>query len=169
MGSFITTHASSFFMFDAEFFGKTSNLPGHSAPIQPSFGALQLLAFPKTKITFVREEISDRQWDSGKYDGAADGNSKKGFCRVFWTVEETLGELYWDPKVPILKGTEAPLSYVHSLCLLSSVNVSVFHITWLDVYQLDGRDPFTMSTYIKSTQCTPKISYHFVSYTSIKL
>ena len=30
--------------------------------------------FPQTKITFEREEISDHQWDSGKYDGATDGN-----------------------------------------------------------------------------------------------
>ena len=58
----------------AEFFGKTSNHPGDSAPLQPRFGALQLLALLKKKITFEREEISDHQWDSGKYDGAADGN-----------------------------------------------------------------------------------------------
>ena len=65
--SCITSHA--------EFFGKTSNHPGDSAPLQPRFGTLGLLDFPKTKITFEREEeISDRRWDSGKYDGAADGN-----------------------------------------------------------------------------------------------
>ena len=33
--------------------------PGDSAPLQPSFGGLRLLAFPKTKITFERKEISD--------------------------------------------------------------------------------------------------------------
>ena len=66
--SCITSHA--------EFFGKTSNHPGDSAPLQPRFGALWLLAFPKTKVTFEREEISDRKWDSGKYDGAADSNWK---------------------------------------------------------------------------------------------
>ena len=33
------------------------------SPLQPRFGALQLLAFPKTKITFEREEISDHRWD----------------------------------------------------------------------------------------------------------
>ena len=32
------------------------------------------LAFPKTKITFEREEISDHPWDSGKYNRAAGGN-----------------------------------------------------------------------------------------------
>ena len=64
--SCITSHA--------EFFGETSNHPGDSATLQPRFGVLQLLPFPKTKITFEREEISDHRWDSGKYDGAADGN-----------------------------------------------------------------------------------------------
>ena len=58
----------------AEFFGETSNHPGDSAPIQPRFGALWLLAFPKTKVTFERKEISDGWWDSGEYGGAADGN-----------------------------------------------------------------------------------------------
>ena len=32
-----------------------------SAPLQPRFGVLQLLAFPKTKIAFEREEISDHK------------------------------------------------------------------------------------------------------------
>ena len=70
-------------MSHAVFFGETSNHPGDSAPLQPRFGALRLLAFPKTKITFEREEILDYPSDSGKYDGAADGDSNKGFCRVF--------------------------------------------------------------------------------------
>ena len=58
----------------AELFGKTSNHPGDSAPLQPTFATQQLLAFRKTKIAFEKEEISDRWWDSGKYDGAADGD-----------------------------------------------------------------------------------------------
>ena len=60
-------------MSGAQFFGETSNHPGDLVSLQPRFGALQLLAFPKTEISFEREEISDCQWDSGKYDGAADG------------------------------------------------------------------------------------------------
>ena len=59
-----------------EFFGETSNHPRDSV-LQPRFGALQLLAFPKTKITFEREEISDLWWGSRKLDGAADGNWEK--------------------------------------------------------------------------------------------
>ena len=67
-------HASSCVTSCVEFFGKTSNHPGDSAPLQPGFGTLRLLAFPKTKIIFKREEISDHWWDSGNYDGAADGD-----------------------------------------------------------------------------------------------
>ena len=39
----------------AEFFCETANHPRDSALLQPRFGTLQLLAFPKTKITFERE------------------------------------------------------------------------------------------------------------------
>ena len=45
-------------MSHAEFFRETSNHPGGSAPLQPRFGVPRLLAFPKTKISFEREEIS---------------------------------------------------------------------------------------------------------------
>ena len=45
----------------AGFFDETSNHPGDSAPLQPKFGTLRLLALPKTKITFEREEISERR------------------------------------------------------------------------------------------------------------
>ena len=75
-----------------EFFGKTSNRLDDSATLQPRFGTLWLLAFPKTKITFEREEIfftifslyvfsvyffidgfiSNHQQDSGKYNREAD-------------------------------------------------------------------------------------------------
>ena len=58
----------------AEFFGKTSNHSGDSALLQPRFSALWLLVFPKTKITFEREEISGHWWDSRKYNRAADGD-----------------------------------------------------------------------------------------------
>ena len=83
-------------MSHSEFFGETSNHPCDSAPQQPRFGALRHLTFPKTKITFEREEIQ--------------------------TIEEIqenmigqlmmIGRTMLDPKVPTLKGTEASLSYV---------------------------------------------------------
>ena len=50
-----------------------------------------------------------------------------------------IGRTVWGPKVPTLKVTEASLSYVQSLLyLLSSlINVSIFHITWLDTFCTD--------------------------------
>ena len=67
--SCITSHA--------EFFDETSN---HSAPLQPRFGILWLLAFPQTKSTFEREEISDR-------------STGQMMMIPLWTVEKMLGEL----------------------------------------------------------------------------
>ena len=67
-------HACSCFTSYAEFFGKTSNHPGDPAPLLSRFGALQLLASPKTKSIFEREEISDHWWNLGNYNGTDDGD-----------------------------------------------------------------------------------------------
>ena len=41
------------------FFGKESHHPGLSAPLQPRFGSLRHLAFPKAKIAVEREVICE--------------------------------------------------------------------------------------------------------------
>ena len=46
-----------FYSSRAGFCGKASHHPGLSAPLQPIFGSLWLLAFPKAKITTEKEEI----------------------------------------------------------------------------------------------------------------
>ena len=48
-----------FYSSRAGFFGKASHHPGLSAPLQPRFGSLRLLAFPKAKIAVVREQICE--------------------------------------------------------------------------------------------------------------
>ena len=84
------------------------------------FGALQLLFFPKTKITFEREEISLCQRDSEK-------------CRMRQLT------VMWGPKVLTLKGTEASLSYVQCSRYLESslVNASIFYIIYLETLWTD--------------------------------
>ena len=67
-------HACSCITSLEEFFGETSNHPGDSVSLQPRLDTMWLLAFPQSKITFEREEISDHRWELGKYNGAADGN-----------------------------------------------------------------------------------------------
>ena len=67
-------HSCSGITSPAEFFWWNIKSLGDSAPKEPRFGALGLLTFPQTKITFERGEISDHWWDSGKYDAADDGD-----------------------------------------------------------------------------------------------
>ena len=73
IGSFITAMCLLMHHVSCRIFGETPNHSGDSAPLWPRLGTQRLLAFPKTKITFEREGISDYPWDSGKYNGAADG------------------------------------------------------------------------------------------------
>ena len=107
----------------AEFFCETSSHPGDSVPLHPRFGALWLLAFPKTKVTFEREEIQ-----------TIDEIQENMMGQLM-----AIGKTMWGPKVPTLKGTEVSLSYVR--CFLyfisSSVNASVFHSIWLDTFWSD--------------------------------
>ena len=116
-------HTHSPISFGVEVFVETSNRPGDSAPLLPRFGARRLLAFPKIKIAFEREEISDHWWDLGKYDGAADGN-----CENYVRSQGTY-----------LEGDRGII--VLCTCFLyivsSSINVSIFHITWLDTFWTD--------------------------------
>ena len=50
-----------------------------------------------------------------------------------------VGRTVWCPKLPTLKGTEVSSSYVQRFLYLvsSSINVSIFHITWLDAFWTD--------------------------------
>ena len=90
-------------------------------PLQPRYGAPWLLAFPKTKITFEKQEISDHWRYSGKYDGS------------WWW----LGELHEVPKVPTLKGTEVSSSYVQCFLYLVSSSINVYFSCYMDGYLLD--------------------------------
>ena len=114
-------HAHSCIM-SPQFSGETSNHPGDSAPLQHRSGALRLLAFLKTKITFEREEISDHEWDSGKYDRAADGD---------WENCVRSQGAYFEGDWGIIV-----------LCTMFlvpfSINVSILQINYVAGYFLDG-------------------------------
>ena len=118
IGSFITTTLLLMHHVSCRVIWWKNKSPKWLSPLQPTFGALWLLAFPKTKIIFEREETTDWWWDSGKYGD-------------WGTV--------WGPKVPTLKGTEASLSYVPCFLYLvsCSVSVSIFHMMWLNTFWTD--------------------------------
>ena len=125
--SCITSHA--------EFFGETSNHPGDSSPLHPTFGALRLLAFPKTKSPL----------------------KGKRFQTIDEIQENTIGQLMatgravWGPMVPTLKGTKASLSYVQciffSKCLFFTLHgwipsgqtsyiTDILYITGINLWQV---------------------------------
>ena len=91
--------------------------------LQPRFGALQLLLFQKLKSPL----------------------KGKRFQTIHEIQENTMGQLMatrrtvWGLKVLILEGTEVSWSYVQCFLYLvcSSINVSVFHRTWLDTFWTD--------------------------------
>ena len=74
IGSFITTMRPLLHHISCSFLVKHQITQVTQPPLQLRFGAMWILAFPKTKITFGREQISDHWWDSGKYNETADGN-----------------------------------------------------------------------------------------------
>ena len=123
-----------------QFFCETSSDPGDSAPLQPRFGALRLLAFPKTKINFEREVISDCRWDSGKWDGTADGD---------W---ENCGR----SQGACFEGDWGIIVLCTMFLVSPSINISIFHITRLDAFWTDLTCALTKGV---SGRYSDKLSY----------
>ena len=99
-----------------QFFGKTSNNLGDSAPLQPCDFCL----FPKLKSPL-----------KGKRFHTVDNIQENATGQLMET-----GRTLWGPKVPTLKGTEVSLSYIQCFLYLvsSSINVSIFHIALLEAF-----------------------------------
>ena len=121
-GFLMTTHPLMHLASYRVFWGNIKSSRWHS-PLQTRFGALWLLAFPQTKITFEREEISDHQWVSGKLDRAADGD---------WENCVRSQGAYFEGDWGIII-----LYTMFLVSLSSSVNISIFHMTWLDTFWTD--------------------------------
>ena len=90
-----------------------------------------------TKPRYSSDLVPYDFWLFSKLKSPLKGNR---FRIVAESQENMLGQLMvigrtvWGSKVPTLKGTQVALSYIQ--CFLypisSSINVSIFHITWLD-------------------------------------
>ena len=102
--------------------GFCQNIESHKTSNHTRSATLRLLGFPKTKITSEKEGISDGQWDSGKYNGAADGHRENYVRSQGAYIEEDQG-----------------IIVLCTMFLVSSpINVSIFHITWLDTSLTDN-------------------------------
>ena len=119
-GSFITTHSLMHHISCRVFWWNIKSPRWFSPPTAHIWHPVTF-AFPNTKITFEREEISVCQWDSGKYNRAADGDWENCVRSQGPYLEEDWG-----------------VTVLYTMLLVSSsINVSIFHITWLDTYWTD--------------------------------
>ena len=109
-------HACSCITSHTEFFVETSDHPLTQPHYSPDFASCDFWLFSKLKAPLKGKRFECRR-DSGKYSGAADGDSIKGFCSVL-NSGRNAGRTVWGAKVPTLKGTEASLSYVQSFLYL---------------------------------------------------
>ena len=105
-------HSCSWIKSRAEFFGETSNHPGDSAPLQPRFGALRLLAFPKTKITFEREEIL---------------YCRMRFRKIWWGSWWQLGELCEVPRCLLWRGLRHHCPMYSVSCIFNNCVFFILH------------------------------------------
>ena len=126
IGSFITTTRLLMYQVSRRVFRWNIKSPRWLSPSTAQIWQPAISGFSqnyKTKITFENEEISEHQWDSGKwkYDGPADGY-RENWVRSHGAYFE--GD--WGITVPCTM-----------FLVSSSINVSLFHITWLDTFWTD--------------------------------
>ena len=136
-------HASAHVSRLLQFFGKTSSHPGNSAPYSPDVAPCDFWLFPKLKSPLKGKRFQTINEIQENVKGQV----------------MAMGRTVWGPKVPIVKGTEASLSYVQCFLYLvsSSVIVSIFQITWLD-------NIWTDLVYIQGlAQITPSFYYKIIS------
>ena len=134
-GSFITTMCLLTHHLSGRIFWPNIKSPRWLSPPATQTWCPAILAFPKMKITFEREEISDHQWDSGKYDEAANGDSTKDFAECFeqW---KRCWEKWVKSQGAYFEG-DWGIIVLCTLFLVSCINVSIFDITWLDTFWTD--------------------------------
>ena len=115
----VTAHASCLM----QFFGEISNHPGGSGPYSPDLVPCEFWLFQKLKLPL-----------KGKRFQIVDEIQENITVQLM-----VIGRTLWGPKVPTLKVTEASLSYVQCFLYLmsSSINVSIFHMIWLDTFWTD--------------------------------
>ena len=103
-------------------FGETSNRPVDLVPYSPDLAPGNFWLFPKLKSPLKEKRVQTLS------------EIQENMMGQLMTIERTV----WSPKVPTLKETEV-LSCVRCVLHLVSfsINVSIFHITWLEMLWTD--------------------------------
>ena len=114
-----------------------NNAPTHTSHLVQNFLAKHQIT-QVTQPHYSPDLVPCDFWLSPKLKSPLKG---KRFQTIDEIQENTMGQLMaigtvWGPKVPTLKGTEASSSQVQCFLYLvsSSINVSIFHVTWLGTF-----------------------------------
>ena len=113
-------HACLYIISPAEVFGENEITQVTQLPYSPDLAPCNFWLFSKLKSP-LREKRFDCQQDSGKYNRVADGNwehcvrSQGAYCEGNW-------------------GIIVPHTVFLVSCYFFSINVSIFHVTWLDTF-----------------------------------
>ena len=113
----VSAHAS----YLVQFSGKTSNHPGNSVPLQPSFGVCNFCFFSKLKSPLKGKRLQTIDEIQENMTGQL----------------MVIGRTVWGPKVTNLKGTEASLSCVQCFLYLVSFSMKTFIFILQTGYFLD--------------------------------
>ena len=121
-----------------------NNMPVHqitqvTPPYSPDVVPCDFWLFPKLKSPLkgkrfqTVDEIQENIWWGGSWQ------FQKRILQSILNSGRDTGRTVWGSKVPALKGTEVSLSCVQCFFYLgsSSINISIFHITWLDTFWTD--------------------------------
>ena len=123
--------ACSCIMSCAEFFGKTSNHPGDSAPPTAQIWCLATSVFFQNQNHLWKGRDFRLSMRFGKIWEVSWLQFQTRILQSILNTRRDAGAPMWGPKVPTLKGTEASLSYAQCfLCHVSSINVYICHTTW---------------------------------------
>ena len=129
-------HACSYISSCADVFGEASNNPADSAPVQLRFGTLRLLVFLKLKSSLEGKWFQTISEIQENMTGQLMAIPKKDFSKSFeqW---KRLWEKCVRPQGAYFEGDWSVIVLCAIYLTPSSVNVSIFHITWLDTSWTD--------------------------------
>ena len=117
------------------------HVPAHASRLMQSFLAKHQIT-QVTRPPYSPGLVPYNFWLFPKLKSALKGKRFQTINEIWENMTGQLmaiGRTLWDSSMPTLKGIEASLSYVQCFLSLvsSSINVSIFHCTWLDTFWAD--------------------------------
>ena len=128
-GSFITTTYLLMHQVLCFFCVKYQTTQMTQPPYSPDWVPCDFWLFPKLKSPLKGKRFQTINEIQENRMGQLVGDSNKGFCRVYWTVEEMLGELCEIPRCLLWRGLRCHCLMSNVSCVLYLQYMSPFFIS----------------------------------------